>query len=376
MKIGAIFPTFSGWIMSINYYFWVWVGLPMRFDSLQMLRELAAMLRSGVPLDRAAELVGEGRGRSVRNGMRAVSERVAAGEPFSEALSSLPRRWVPDVVRSSVAAGERSGRLPEMLDEIAVEYERLVLIDRRIRSVLVYPMWVMVLAVIVTYILMWKVMPVFATFYEGMGVDPPLLARLVRATWIYAGPFLMIAVPVGFFFLMRSIKFRNQFKGTSGLFKGLAWNLPGVRGLRSALIEVRFARSLRVLVKAGVPLPEALDLCEEIVADDHAGQAIVEACRRIRGGERPSEALRGLTFLSPAFLWFLTDTEKRGDFVEVTSAMADAAEARFLTRVEVIQSLLEPAITTALGVIVGIVVIAMYQLFFQVTTVSGNLTAP
>ena len=366
------FPTFHKWLMTINAGVWRVVAIPMGFDLLQMLRELASMLRSGVPMDRALALVSEGRNARVQSRMRKVQERVEAGEPLSDALGALPRAWAPNVVRATVAAGERAGHLPELLDEIVHEYERLGLIDRRLRSVLIYPLFVLLFGLITVHILMWKVMPTFAVLYSALGGELPALARFVRSAWTILGPVLWIVVPITLGYLLRSIYRRMRFSGASGPFVGLAWKLPVVRGLRRALIEVRFARSLRVLVGSGMPLPEALDLCEEIVGDDLAGQAIVESCRRIRDGETPSVALRGLRFLSPSFMWFLTDTETRGDFVEVTSAMADAAEDRFLTRVEVIERFLEPATTVLLGVIIGAVVIAVYQTIFQLTTLTGG----
>lgn len=367
-----LFPTFSAMTMSINGLFWRTVAIPMGFDLPQMFRELASMLDSNVPLDRALTLVSEGRNQRVRMRMNRVRERVEAGEPLSEALAALPRKWAPDVIRSTIAAGERAGRLPELLREIVLEYERLGLIDRRLRSIFIYPLVVLLFGTICVYVIMWKVMPVFASLYSALGYDLPFLARAVRSIWTITGPILMIVVPVALYFTVRSVNRRLKFKGASGPFQGLAWKLPVVRGLRRALIEVRFARSLRVLISAGVPLPDALDLCENIVADDLAGQAIVDSCRRIREGETPSKALRGLRFLSPAFLWFLTDTEARGDFIEVTSAMAEAAEDRFLTRVEVVERFLEPATTVALGLVIGTVVIAVYQVLFKLTTLTAG----
>jgi type II secretory pathway component PulF len=365
-------PTFHKWLMTILTGAWRITAIPMGFDLLQMLRELASMLRSGVPMDRALTLVAEGRNGRVQSRMKKVRDRVADGEPLSDALAALPDRWAPNVVRASVAAGERAGRLPELLDEIVHEYERLGLIDRRVRSIFIYPLFVLLFGLVTVHIVMWKVMPIFATLYSALGTDLPVLARFVRSAWIFVAPILWIVVPLTLVYLLSSISRRMRFSGASGPLTGLAWRMPVVRGLRRALIEVRFARSLRVLVNSGMPLPEALDLCEEIVGDDLAGQAIVESCRRIRDGETPSVALRGLRFLSPAFLWFLTDTETRGDFIEVTSAMADAAEDRFLTRIEMVERFLEPATTVLLGVVVGTVVIAVYQTMFRLPTLTGG----
>jgi type II secretory pathway component PulF len=366
-----IFPTFSQWATSFNASVWQLFARPLGFDPMLILRELAAMLRSGVPMDKALMLLAEGRKPRVRAVLERAARRVEAGEPLSQALEALPNRWAPGILRATVEAGERAGRLPELLDEVVSEYERLELIDRRLRSVLVYPLVVLFIAMIVISIAMEHVIPVFTTLYAGIGVDPPLLVRMVRGGWTVIGPILYIVVPVLLVYLALSLSRKRAFRGSSGLSSGLAWRLPVVRGLRRALIEIRFARSMRALVEAGVPLPEALDLCERIVADDLAGQAIVESCRRIRDGEKPSVALRGLTFLSPAFLWFLSDTENRGDFLEVTGAMAEAAEERFQTRVEIIERVLEPAITVVLGVFLGAVVIAVYQGMFEISTLAG-----
>jgi type II secretory pathway component PulF len=367
-----IFPTFSQWAMSLNALVWRLLARPLGFDAILFLRELAAMLRSGVPMEKSLMLMAEGRRTRVRAMLERAARRVEAGEPLSQALEALPNRWAPGVLRASVEAGERSGRLPDLLDDVVSEYERLELIDRRLKSVLIYPMVVLFIGTIMIYVIMWKVLPVFAALYSGLGADPPFLARMVRSGWTFIGPILLFAVPPLTMFLLISVSRKKTFRGASGLLSGLAWRLPVVRGLRRALIEIRFARSMRALVEAGVPLPEALDLCERIVADDIAGQAIVESCRRIRGGEKPSVALRGLTFLSPAFLWFLSDTENRGDFLEVTSAMAEVAEERFQTKVEVIERVLEPALTVILGVVLGTVVIAIYQVIFQVSTLAGD----
>lgn len=365
--MSKLFPTFSKIPGAVNGLVWRAFARALPFDPQLMLRELASMMRSGVPMDRALELVGEGRQLGVRHALRRVRERVEAGEPLSQALDSLPGKWAPAVVRSTVAAGERSGRLPELLDQIVREYERLGIIDRRLKSVLIYPLCVGLLALCIFQIVFTRVMPTFEAIYAGLGIQIPLLARIVSGVWLVMGPILWIAVPLTLGYLMVSLYRRDRFRGASGLVQGLAWRLPIVRGLRRALIEVRFASVLRVLVEAGVTLPEALDICEGVVADDLAGNAIVESCRRIRGGEAPSSALRGLTFLSPAFIWFLTDTEHRGDFLEVTAAMAEAAEDRFLTRVEVLERVLEPATTAILGIIIGTTVIAFYQVLFLYT---------
>jgi type II secretory pathway component PulF len=344
----------------------------LRLDPLVLLRELSAMLRSGVALPQALLFVGDSFGPVGRRRLDRVRARVESGERLSEALASLPSWVAPPPLRAAVAAGERCGRLPELLEEIAEEHERLTALDRRVRSFFLYPIVVLLLASCILYILAWKVTPILATLYEGLGATLPRLTVVVYrlggrfATWLALGLLALLVYQVATFGRP------PRLGSTTPFGRLLAWRLPLVRGLHRALVELRFARTLRLLLEAGVALPEALDLCEPVVADGEAGVAVVGAARRIRDGERPSAALGGLSFLSPAFLWFLAGSEARGDFLDVTRAMAEAAEERFLTRLELLERLVEPVGTVLLGLVVGAVVIAAYQPMFGLITQVGN----
>ena len=112
--------------------------------------------------------------------------------------------------------------------------------------------------------------------------------------------------------------------------------------------------------------------CNRYSACDVAGRTIVEAARRIRDGERPSEALRGLVFLSPAYVWFLAGSEERGDFLDVTRAMTETAEERLTIRLEAAERLLEPVATVLLGLVVGAVVVGLYEAMFTIIAHVGN----
>jgi len=358
------FPTFAEIPRRLAELLGLARGRFRLFDPLVLLRELASMLRAEIPLPQALAIVAEGQPPSVRQRLAAVRERVEAGERLSSALEALPTSWAPEVLRATVAAGERAGRLPELLDEIAEELERLNLLDRRLRGIMVYPLCVTILAVLVFSIVFSKVIPVYATLYENLGATLPWMFRVVARVWLTIDAFVPLFVLAGFGYLLY-VLVRPRSLGPATFFGRLvARHTPVLRDLRRALLEVRFARTLRALLDAGLPLPEALDRCEPVVADDRAGREIIDACRRIRDGEPPSEALAELRFLSPAFVWFLRDTERRGDFIEVTAAMAEAAEQRFVTRVEVVTRVAEPVSVVVLGVMVGAVVISVYQTIF------------
>ncbi len=364
------FPTFLAALRRLLP--WAPGGRSLRYDPLVVLRELSSMLRSGVPLPQALSYVADGFSVAVRDRLEGVRARVEAGEPLSAALATLPPSWAPDSLRALVEAGERSGRLPELLDDLAAEHERLLALDRRVRSFTLYPLVVLTLASLILWVLTCRMLPVYATLYEHLGATLPLVTRVVFGTVGWGSGWLLLLLLATLAYQLLTLGRPVRLAPLTRLGQRLAWRLPFVRGLRRALLEVRFARTLRLLLSAGVELPEALDRCRQVVADDRAGAALVDAAGRVRRGEAPSDALSGLGFLSPAFLWFLVGSEQRGDFVEVTGAMAAAAEEHFLTRAELLERVLEPVGTFALGLVVGSVILAAYLPVFGLIRLVGE----
>ncbi len=344
----------------------------VRFDPLIFLRELASMLRSGIPLHQALDFSANSFGPIVRTRLNAVKQRVEDGEPLSLALQALPKRWASATIIATIEAGEKAGRLPDMLEGLSNEFELLASLDRRLRATLIYPLFVLLIGALCIHVVIWKVVPVFANIYESLHGILPWGLRLLVNFWNMFGGLTIIVLLVLLAFHIITLNRPSGLSQTSMNARIFWWNLPIIRGLRAALIEVRFARTLRLLLDSGAGLPEGLDICEKVVGDNRAGVAIVRSARKIRDGEKPSQILKGLAFLSPAFIWFIANSEQRGDFVELTQTMAEAAEERFATRLEVLEGFLEPASTLALGIVVGGSVIAIYQTMFNLIPMIGD----
>lgn len=334
------------------------------FDPTLVFRQLASMLRSGVGLPQALGYLAEEFDGRVNRRLLAVRDRVEAGEPLSAAMAQLPSRWLPIETLAAIAAGERTGRLPEVLDGLARERELALGFTARMRGVVVYPLLLLVMAGLVLSIVLGKVIPTFAALYAALGSTLPWGTRMVIAAW---QPVVVPLVFVSLYLLARSV--RAWFDPALpilpfGLGSKLGRRLPFFRGIHLSLLEMRFARTLALLLEAGVPMPDAIDLTAAVIGPSDDATALADAARKVRDGVRPSEALAGLPFLSPSFLFFLGDSEKRGDFVEISRAMAVAAEERFESRVDVATRILEPATIVAVGVLIGFVVIHLYAPLF------------
>lgn len=357
------FPTFSRFLLGLlrlpGSAFRRARGLALRkFDAGLVYRQLGSMLRGGVPLPQAVGFLTDEFRPPVAARLAEVRDALEGGAPFSAALGRLPASWVSPEDRAAIAAGERAGRVPEVLDGLAADREREVVLRNRVRSAMAYPTVVLALAAFVVVVVLWRVAPTYSALYASLWGNLPLATRVLIAvanTGLHA---LWIAIPLGLLWFFR---FRGQ----------VLRRLPVFRTIDASLVELRFARLLSLLLASGVPLDEALALCEGGAGRPDLAAQVRAAAESVRGGRKPSEALRGLSFLSPVFLWFLAGAEERGDFVAVTGAAAETAEERYLATLDLAQRITEPLCIALLGVVVGFLVVACYGPMFRLISVVG-----
>lgn len=358
--------SLAGWIVGGATTARLW-----HFDRGLFCRQLASMLSSSIPLPQALAYLADEFRPSIARHINSVRQRVTEGEPLSVALGQIPSAWIPVPWRAAVAAGERTGRLPAILEMLASEIETVEEAGHQARDLLVYPVVVLALAGGIVHIVLWKVIPVYTALFAAVRTPLPLGTRaLIRAGNLLSGPILMVLGLVVLYLLLLVFAPRLRLPLRRQLLSSLL-HLPVVRQLWLSVVELRFARSLRVMVDAGVPLPEALNRCEEVVGDTRAGRQLAEAARRIREGEPPSRALAGVGAVTPAFVWFMAGTEQRGDFLDITAAMAEAAHEKLQTRIQIAVRVLEPLSILVLGLVIGFIVVNIYWPMFKLSTLVG-----
>lgn len=329
-----------------------------KFDRGLVYRQLASMLRGGIPLPQAVGFLTDEFRPRIAARLGDVRRSLESGTPLSASLEPLPEPWVPREDRAAIAAGERAGRLPEVLDGLAADRERQLALRNRVRSVMAYPVTVLALSVLVGVTLFYQVTPTFSALYGGLSADIPLSARFFLGAARLVVHWFWLVIPA---FIVWRVFLRGR----------LAPRLPVLRTIDASLVELRFARLLSLLLSAGVPFDEALALCEPGAGHPGLARQVRGATERIRNGEKPSDALRGLSFLSPVFLWFLSGSEDRGDFVAVTAAAAETAEERYIATLDLAQRIVEPLAIAFLGLVVGVLVIACYGPMYRLVPLIG-----
>ena len=332
-------------------------------------RQLATMLKAGVPLLQAFEIVARGhRNPRFSRLMMDIKGRVEAGSSLSQAFREHPAHF-DSLYVNLVHAGETAGMLDGILERLATYKEKILALKSKIKSAMFYPISVIAVAIIVVWIIMIWVIPAFKSVFKGFGADLPAPTLIVMAVsdffvaywWVMAA--IIIGTIFGFFFLLRrSAAFRYAVDRIS-------LKLPIIGGILEKATIARWTRTLATMFAAGVPLVESLDA----VAGASANAVYVAGTRKIQNEVSTGTSLTNAmhnTGLFPSMVLQMTQIgEESGSLDGMLSKVADFYEREVDDAVTALTSLLEPIIIVFLGVVIGGLVVAMYLPIFKLGSV-------
>jgi len=332
-------------------------------------RQLATMMKAGVPLVQAFDIVAEGTDHEkMRELIMTVRTDVSSGTGLAGALEKHPAHF--DVLFCSlVASGENSGTLEVMLDRVATYKEKTEALKAKIKKALTYPSAVIVVAIVVTGILLMKVVPQFAETFQSFDSDLPGFTLFVLriSDWVQSWWFIMLLglFVAGYVFSQAKRRSRRFADGIDAV----ALKLPIIGSVVHDAVIARFSRTLSTTFAAGVPLGDALESTAGA-----AGNAIyAQGIRRIRDDVTSGTALAisiRTTGLFPSMLLQMTSIgEESGSLDDMLGKVADHYEAAVDNAVDSLSSLMEPMIMSILGVLVGGLMIAMYLPIFMLGSV-------
>lgn len=328
------------------------------------IRQMSAMLRAGVPMMRSfAVLVDQTSNRVLRAAWVGVRDDVEAGEPLSIALRRRPR--VFDRLLVNLAhAGEASGQLDEVLDQAALALERRAELRRKLRSALSYPIAVLVLVALVIVAMSVFVVPVFRTVYADLGGELPVPTKLVLAVTGFIGhqaPLLAVGA-VGAAAMIR--RWKATERGAAAIDRAL-FRMPLAGDLIRRTALARTARTLAVLVQAGVPLLESLDIAAAVSNNAVIRDVLVRANEAVRSGRTLSSELVDAEEIPALFAQVIAVGEESGDIAEMLGVVADIYESEVDQAAATFSSVVEPALIGFLGVVVGGLVLSLYLPMFR-----------
>lgn len=332
-------------------------------------RQLATMMKSGIPLVQSFEIVGESlENPSMRELVGQIRDDVAAGNNFADCIRKHPRHF-DDLFCNLVDAGEQSGALETMLDRLATYKEKSEALKAKIKKAMNYPIAVVCVALVVTGILLVKVVPQFATTFSSFGAELPAFTQFVLGLSDLAISHwwkVLIAVGVGGY-AFKEAKHRSQ--AVADMVDRISLKLPIVGPILNSSCYARFTRTLSTTFSAGVPLVDAL----ESVAGATGNIVYSTATRKIRDdvttGQQLNFAIKNTTLFPVMITQMVGIGEESGALDGMLDKCAVYYEAEVDNAVDGLTALMEPMIMAVLGVLVGGLMIAMYLPIFQLGAV-------
>ena len=335
-------------------------------DLVLFTRQFATMIDAGLPLVQCLDIQSQqAENPTFREQLRDIKGTVEAGSTFADALKKYPRTF-DELYTNLVAAGEVGGILDTILSRLAAYIEKSAKLKKQVKGAMVYPSSVVVVAVIVVTVILWKVIPVFAAMFQDFGASLPAPTIFVMALSDFVQKYilLMIAGVTATFFAAR--QFYRWPRGRE-IADDLFLKLPIFGPLIRKVAVARFTRTLGTMITSGVPILDALDICAKTAGNRTIEKAIYKVRTSISEGRTIAEPLAETKVFPPMVVQMISVGEATGALDTMLSKIADFYDEEVDTAVACLTSLLEPLLMVGLGGVIGGLVVAMYLPIFTIT---------
>jgi len=332
-------------------------------------RQMATMIGAGIPIAQTLRAIGKGHeNANMEKLMQDLGREVESGTSLSNSLKKHPKHF-NRLFTSLTEAGEESGKLDTMLDRVATYNEKVEAIKSKIKSAMLYPIIVLVVAGLVTVLLLLFVIPQFEALFSGFGADLPFLTRKVvdmsramQANWyIYLG--ILVAIIAGFMFAYRRSE-KLQFT-MDRVFIRLPIFGPIFR--KSAL--ARFSRTLAIIFSAGVPLVDGMDTVGASTGNRVYQKATNDVKLDISTGRSLESSMTTTKLFPNMMMQMVASGEESGDLETMLDKVAEFYEREVDDAVDAMASIIEPLMIVLLGGIIGTMILAMYMPIFKLASV-------
>lgn len=343
-------------------------------DIALFTRQMSTMMRAGVPLVQAFEIVSEGVDKpKMATLIKEVRGDVAGGNSFAQSIRKHPI-YFDELFCNLVDAGEQSGALETMLDRIATYKEKTESLKAKVKKAMTYPIAVLLVAVIVSGILLIKVVPQFEDVFAGFGAELPAFTQMViqLSEFVQAWWLMMVIGAIAAFLLFRTAH-RNS-EGLRRAIDRIALKAPVAGDIIEKSAVARYARTLSTTFAAGVPLVDALGS----VAGSTGNSVYTDAVNKVRDdvstGQQLNFSMRSTGVFPNMVTQMVAIGEESGALDDMLDKSATYYEEQVDNAVDNLTALMEPMIMAVLGVLVGGLIIAMYLPIFQLGSVVGGDT--
>ncbi len=328
-------------------------------DIVLVARQMATMIRAGLPLIEVLNILGDQVDKlTLRIVLRQIERDVQGGSSLYEAMARHPRVF-NQFFLSMVKAGEASGMLDAILDQVAIYTEKAASIRRKVKSATMYPAAVSVFAVLIMTLIMWKVVPVFEEIFEGLGGDLPVLTKIVIAcsNFVRDRWYIVLGIVIGLVIVL--IQWGKTKAGRFAI-DSFKLKMPIFGPLLLKVAIARFSRSLGTLLRAGVNILGALEITAKTAGNVVIEGAVMRTRQAIQSGEGITKPLVESGVFPPMVTRMIEVGERTGAMENMLHKIAEYYEDQVDAAVSGLTSLIEPLLIIVLGSIIGLIVISMF----------------
>jgi type IV pilus assembly protein PilC len=328
-------------------------------------RQLALLLESGTDIVTALDLLQDQITNStLRKIVAEVASDIRGGSPLSKALDKHPQAF-SSMYSQAIAAGEQGGNLEVVLRQMADYIEREVITAKRIKSALTYPIIVVVVAIAVIVVMVLRVFPTFVDFYTQLGAELPLPARILigLTNWLNQyGLYILLAVLIivgGIYIYMRTPAGKYSWHK-------MLLNLPVIGRIVHLSELSRCSRTMSLLIKVGLPLPEVLAVTARSITNKAINGGLIEVQQELIRGEGLAKPMEKSEFFLPLMAQMVRVGEETGNLENTLNTVSESFDAEADDKTNAAVGLIQPIITIILGLVVGFVVLAMFSALYSV----------
>ncbi len=335
-------------------------------DQVVFTRQLATMIDAGLAMVQSLQALAEQTTNKVmRDVIKDICTRVEGGDSFSEALSKHPKVFNRLYV-SMVGAGERGGLLAEILSRLATYLENTARLRKKVRSAMMYPIVVTVIAFLITIFLLVKVVPVFADVYKGFGqrLPGPTLALISLSNFVQT--YILYILPALGGLVYGWLAYIKSKPGRE-FWDRYRIRLPIFGQIAHKICLARFTRTLASLIRAGVPILEVLQIVSNTIGNVVMEKAVRVCASDIERGETMSTSLAKHPYFPSMIIRMISAGEQTGKIETMLERISNFLDEEIETTLSGLTSLIEPLLIVFLGVTVGGIAICMFLPIFKLS---------
>ena len=333
-------------------------------------RQFSVMLDAGLPLVQCLEILGEQEENPVfAQVIDRVRGDVEAGSALAEAMRKHPKAF-DELYVNMIAAGEAGGILDIILQRLATYIEKVVRLKSQVKSALIYPAAVIVIAAGVVWLILWKVIPVFQQLLESVGGELPLITAVVVGASNFIGRY---TVWIALVLVLIGVAVSRYYKTHRGrrVIDGTMLRIPIIGMLLRKIAVARFCQTLSTLTAAGVPILDGLEITARTSGNAIIEDAVMAVRKSVEEGRTLSQPLGETKVFPPMVVQMINVGEQTGALDQMLQKIAEFYEEEVDTAVAGLTKLIEPLLIVFLGAVIGTIVTAMYLPLYSILSEIG-----